>query len=73
MNKEKEIKVFRKFLIKYFNLSFKQKNRLILRVSKKDIQFADFLKKIRDFNRNQQQELLSQYDNPEVNKWLWGL
>lgn len=70
MNKEKEIKVFRKFLVKYFNLSFKQKNRLILRVSKKDIQFADFLKKIRGFNRNQQQELLSQYDNPEVNKWL---
>lgn len=70
MNKEKEIKVFKKFLVKYFNLSFKQKNRLILRVSKKDIQFGNFLKKIRDFNRNQQQELLSQYDNPEVNKWL---
>lgn len=70
MNKEKEIKVFRKFLVKYFNLNFKQRNRLILRVSKKDIQFGNFLKKIRDFNRNQQQELLSQYDNPEVNKWL---
>lgn len=70
MNKEKEIKAFRKFLVKFFNMSFKQRNRLILRVSKKDIQFGNFLKKIRDFNRNQQKELLSQYDNPEVNEWL---
>lgn len=70
MNKEKEIKAFRKFLVKFFNMNFKQKNRLILRVSKKDIQFGNFLKKIRDFNRNQQQELLSQYDNSEVNEWL---
>ena len=71
MNKEKEIKVFRKFLVKFFNMSFKQRNRLILRVSKKDIQFGNFLNKIKCFNRNQQQELLSQYDNPEVNEWLW--
>lgn len=70
MNKEKEIKAFRKFLVKFFNLSFKQKNRLILRVVKKDVEFGNFLKKIRDFNRNQRQELLSQYDNPEVNEWL---
>lgn len=70
MNKEKEIKAFRKFLIKFFNMSFKQKNRLISRVEKKDIKFGNFLKKIRDFNRNQQQELLSQYDNSEVNEWL---
>lgn len=73
MNKEKEIKAFRKFLVKFFNMSFKQRNRLILRVSKKNIQFGDFLKKVRDFNRNQQAELLAQYDNPEVNNWLWGL
>lgn len=70
MNKEKEIKVFRKFLVKYFNMNLKQKNKLISRVAKKDIQFGNFLKKIRDFNRNQQQELLSQYDNSEVNEWL---
>lgn len=70
MNKEKEIKAFRKFLVKFFNMSFKQRNRLILRVSKKNIQFGDFLKKVRDFNRNQQAELLAQYDNPEVNNWL---
>ena len=70
MNKEKEIKVFRKFLVKFFNMNYKQKNRLISRVEKKDIKFGNFLKKIRDFNRNQQQELLSQYDNSEVNEWL---
>lgn len=70
MNKEKEIKVFRKFLVKYFNMSYKQKNRLILKVVKKDAKFADFLNKIKCFTREQQVELLAQYDNSEVNEWL---
>ena len=70
MNNEKDIKSFRKFLVKYFNMSYKQKNKLIVKVAKRDIQLSNFLNKIKFFNIEQQEKLFAQYDNPEVNNWL---
>lgn len=73
MNKEKEIKAFRKFLLKFWSMDLKKQNKLIAKVFKQNTQFGNFLNKIKDFNKEQQDELLAQYDNPEVNNWLWGL
>lgn len=70
MNKEKEIKAFRKFLLKFWSMDLKKQNKLIAKVFKQNTQFGNFLNKIKDFNKEQQDELLAQYDNPEVNNWL---
>lgn len=70
MKNEKEIKAFRKFLLKFWSMDLKKQNKLIAKVFKQNTQFGNFLNKIKDFNKEQQDELLAQYDNPEVNNWL---
>lgn len=70
MKKEKEIKAFRKFLLKFWSMDLKKQNKLIAKVFKQNTQFGNFLNKIKDFDKEQQDELLAQYDNPEVNNWL---
>lgn len=70
MNNEKEIKAFRRFLLRFWSFDYKKKNKLIAKVSKENIQFGNFLNKIKFFNKEQRDEFLAQYDNPEVNNWL---
>ena len=41
-NEEKEIKAFRKFLVKFFALNYKRKSSIINRVAKQDQRLADF-------------------------------
>lgn len=68
---EKEIKQFRNFLIKFFKLEPKKRNKLISRIEKTNSpNLVAFLNRIKNFSEYEQELLLEQYDNPEFNVWL---
>lgn len=67
---EKDIKAFRKFLVNYFDMNYKKKDKIIKKTAKINMCLSKFLENIKDFTVQEQRLLLEQYDNPEVNNWL---
>ena len=62
----KDIEIFIKWLKKFYNLTPKQKNKMIKKVTKENSSFGNWLNSVRDFNYNMQNDL---YENLRCSGW----
>lgn len=70
MKKDKSIRYFKKFLIRFWKSNDKEKNLILVKIYKKNKEFYYFLDKIKNLNNEEQINFLYQLDNKEVNHWL---
>lgn len=62
----RDIEIFIKWLKKFYNLTPKQKNKMIKKVTKENQSFGNWLQSVRDFNYDMQKDL---YDNLRCSGW----